>query len=284
MNTRPALFGRFQTPEAPSALLRLHLHDEATPLHTVDWEPNAGVLDQQDLLAQGIETSSFIPGCKTNVNELGSCTANATIVYLSNILRSDQFSDLPKTLGIAPNGSRPLAYDNVVLGEEAAIGFYHRCTDQTGTPAQEWPPTDCGSSGPYIFEYLKHLKLVSTEAIAHGPQNLVSLLQKGAVLVGQPFLNAWMEPGPDAMIDGNGTVTTVERQIQDGVAGGHETVITAIEKLVLNNNGQVNPWETIIRLRNSWAKSWGDHGSYRAHLSTYTVILGQYCDFRQPTV
>jgi hypothetical protein len=44
----------------------------------------------------------------------------------------------------------------------------------------------------------------------------------------------------------------------------------------------VIPDKTIVRFRNSWTEGWGDHGSYRAHLSTY-IALGAYCDFRRLT-
>jgi hypothetical protein len=276
------LFGRNQVAEAPSALLRLHFHSPPVKLKEVDWEPKAGVIDQQDLLKQGIRTSQFIPGCSTDVNELGSCTANATLVYLSNILTQDEYGKLVALLGKLADYAGGSIYTAVVAIERAAIGFYHGCTDQTASPSQEWPPTDCGSSGPYIYAYLQHLGVVADEKIAHGAQNLVSLLQGGAVLQGTPFLNAWMQPDSGGFVDGSGSVAFVQTQIQQGVAGGHQTVITAIEKLAMYMTGQVNPWRTVVRVRNSWSESWGDNGSFRIHLSTLTNILGQYCDFRQP--
>ncbi len=104
-------------------------------------------------------------------------------------------------------------------------------------------------------------------------------MQQGALIVGQPFLNAWMHPGPNGMIDGDGSPQTLQQQIQQGVAGGHETVLSAVEQLATLPSGQVDPANTIIRFRNSWTKSWGDNGSYRAHLSTY-VSLGSHCDYR----
>ena len=266
-------FGRYQVPDPPSALMSLHFHhhENAAALREVDHEPQVAVLDQEDLIKQGIDVAALIAGAPQGVDELGSCTANANVAHASSIL--------PQAVWQTFTGAR--SYDDVVGAEQGAIRFYHACTDQTGNPAQEWPPTDCGSSGPFVYSEMVALGLVKAQKIAHGADNLVSLLQSGSVLIGQPFLNAWMTPGADAMIDGNGSVSTLEDQIRQGVAGGHETVISAVEKLVLLRTGHVDATKTIIRLRNSWTKGWGDHGSYRAHLSTFAVYLGSQCDFRQ---
>lgn len=39
--------------------------------------------------------------------------------------------------------------------EEFAILLYHLVADQTGNPASEYPPTDCGSSGFYVCTELE---------------------------------------------------------------------------------------------------------------------------------
>lgn len=260
-------FGQYHVAEPIHNLASLHLH-KGEALHAVDHEPKMAVLDQEDLFAQGIDTSKLVPGAK-RVDALGSCTANATVVAVSNVLDRVRFRKF----------AHCESYQDTVGAERGAILFYHRCTDQTGSRAQEWPPTDCGSSGPYIVSELERLGLISGQRIAHGAQNLVSLLQSSGVLEGGPFLNAWMEPGPDAMVDGNGSLSTLESQIKLGVAGGHETYISAIEKLALSETGVVESRGTILRVRNSWSASWGDHGSFRIHLSTL-VALGSYFDFR----
>jgi hypothetical protein len=255
--------------ETPSSLRSIHLHDGTTALKEVDHEPKNAVLDQEDLFAQGIDTSVLIPGAQ-KVNALGSCTAQADTSALSNVLDEAAY--------LAATGAS--SYEDTKGLEEFAIVFYHDCTDQTGDPSQEWPPTDCGSSGPYVVELDQRRGYVKGEKIAHGADNIVSLLQQGGLLVGQPWLQAWFTPDANGFIDGNGSLATVQAQINEGVAGGHETYLSAIEKLVLYPHGDVNPWQTVVRFRNSWTKSFGDSGSYRAHLSTYSHILGQYCDFR----
>ena len=76
----------------------------------------------------------------------------------------------------------------------------------------------------------------SGDLIAHGADNICSLLQTGGLLVGQPFLNAWMTPNAQGFIDGNGSASELEAQIRQGVAGGHETFLSAIEHIALNRN------------------------------------------------
>lgn len=274
----PLMYGRVQVPESHNTLARdLHLHTNE-PLKTVDWEPPLAVIDQQDLLEQGIDCSTFIPDAMKGIDALGSCTMNATTAKLSSFLGTAEFLALPSKL---PGLTLPALtrLDDTVSAEKLAIGLYHLVTWSTGVPSQEWPRVDCGSSGPYIVELLQRLQIAKGALVASGAQNIASLLQKGAVLQGTPWLNPWEEPGPDGFIDGDGTHDTLAAQIQQGVAGGHETLITAIEKIELTQTGRVISHNTVVRVRNSWSKAWGDNGSCRMHLSTLDA-LASYCDFR----
>lgn len=261
-------YGRIHVPETFAALSRAHLYKGA-PLRAVDHEPKNDVLDQEDLITQGIKCSSFIPNAQ-DVNALGSCTANATVSGLSNVL--DQASYLALT------GAS--SYSDTAALEKYAIEFYHECTDQTGNPQQEWPPTDCGSSGPYVCQLLTAKGLISSDTIAHGATNIVSLMQTGGLIIGSPWFNAWETPNNNGFIDNYGTAGDLQSAINSGVAGGHETYWGAVEAVSVLPNGEVDPTKTIIRGRNSWSKSWGDNGDYRIHLSTFVPIMN-YCDFRQ---
>lgn len=267
-------YGRIQVPETPEALCSLHVRDFATPLKAVAHPPKVGVLDQEDLIAQGIDTSVLVPGAQ-KVDALGSCTANATTAKLSSFLTEEEWIAFIRNMGGWVTPAADAIYTDVVAAEMAAIGFYHRCTDQTGQPDQEWPPTDCGSSGPYIVELLQSLGLCSGASIASGADNIVSLLQQGSLLMGSPFLNVWEEPGPAGMIDGNGSAATLQSQLAQGVAGAHETLMYAIEKLALLPTGHVDAANTILLHRNSWDNSWGDGGDFRSHLSTWVALGGQ---------
>lgn len=264
-------YGRFQVPETPPALARLHVRDFTSPLREVSHPPRVGVLDQQDLLSQGIRCSTFIPGA-TDVDALGSCTANATMAKLSSFLPEPHFEAVVARLACEPVAD---PYTNLAGVERAAIGFYHACSDQTGQPDAEWPPTDCGSSGPYIVELLEQMGLCSGAQIASGPDNIVSLLQQGSLLIGSPFLSVWEEPAAGGMVDGDGSASTLQSQLAYGVAGGHETLVYAIEKLSLLATGHVDAASTILRVRNSWSRSWGDGGDYLIHLSTIVAFGGQ---------
>lgn len=271
-------FGRFQVPEPLSSLERLHFHHRSgITLREVDHEPKVNVLDQEDLLEQGIDVSTFIPGAPRGVDALGSCTANATMSALSNRLTKQEFATVVYQLG---KQTPTDAYADTVAVERGAIGFYHVCTAQTGQTSQEWPPTDCGSSGPYIVQELEKLGLIKSDKIAHGPENIVSLLQSDGELLGTPWLKPWMDPDAHGFIDGDGRPETIARQIKAGVAGGHEIYLSAIEKLAFLRTGAVDVFNTVLRLRNSWTRSWGDNGSARIHLSTL-VAIERYIDVRQ---
>lgn len=257
-------YGRFHIPEPFSALARLHRHDGAE-LKAVQHEPKVGVLDQSDLIAQGIIVSTFIPGAPSGVDALGSCTANATTAALSNLLSTEKWNQMVGD-----------SYTDTKTAEEFAIRFYHECTDQTGESAQEWPPTDCGSTGQYIVSECQKLNLASSDRIATTPTDIVSLLQTDGVLIGSPFFYAWEDPAAGGFIDNGG----IDAAIASGVAGGHETYWWGIDALALEANGTVNADKTIIIGRNSWSESWGDAGNYRARLSTFAAI-SHYCDWRQ---
>lgn len=283
MQARDTLFGRYRVLEPAENLSIIHVRDTSKKLKVSDFEPKVAVLDQEDFAKQGIDVTRFIPGAK-KVDALGSCTANTSEEALSLVLTEAEFEAHVNAMG-AQTVSAAVGdlYQNTVGVERAAIGFYHGCTDQTGQKSQEWPPTDCGSSGQYCVEFMLKLGLPIKQAVASGADSVVSLMQTHALMLGTTWLNDWMDPvGPDYFIDGNGKLATVASQIQRGVAGGHEITMSAIEKLTIHaSTGLVDPFNTIIRIRNHWDSSWADHGSARVHLSTLTSgPLAKYADMR----
>ena len=269
----PTKFGRHAVADPPRYdLLWFHRGEAWT---VVDHEPPVSVLDQEDLLAQGIHTSELVPGAP-DVDALGSCTCNAGTVSLAERLYAATGD--PHTLvnaGLMPDvqeyANSPTA---TRVNEEFAIKLYHAVTDQTGDPAQEWPPTDCGSTGLYVCQELIRRGLARSYRAATTVQAALSLLGQGTVIMGAPWFNAWMEPDAHGFVDGDGSLDALADAIGSGVAGGHETCLTAIEHVGNDLN------DVVIRVRNSWSASWGDHGSYRVHASTLQH-LGGHCDFKQ---
>lgn len=274
----PTKFGQYAVAE-PFRADRLHFHDGGA-LREVDHEPPVPVLDQEDLISQGIDTSSLVPGAQ-RVDALGSCTCNAGTVSLAERVAAARgtaaLADVQLT---TPHGKSPGLSGNEVLDEEFAILLYNLVTGQTGQPSQEWPPTDCGSTGLYVATELEHQGLISSHKTASGMENVASLLQGGSVIMGAPFFNAWMEPDSGGFVDGDGGMEALLHAIASGVAGGHETCLTALERLVLTRTGAIDLQQSHVRIRNSWSPSFGDHGSFRVRLSTLGW-LGSHADFKQ---
>lgn len=266
MNTK---LGQYHVAEPLSMLGSMHIYTGGE-LKEVDHEPKLAVLDQEDLIEQGIDTSKLIPGAP-KVDALGSCVFNAATAMLSNTLGRSEFRKVVAD------------YNNTAKAERFAIMLYHATTDLTGASDTEWPPTDCGSSGLFVCRELQAQEIISghVTAIPSQPQSIISLMQKRqGLIVGGPWFNSWFDPDANGFVDGDGSTEALQAAINSGVAGGHERYVSAVETLVMDETGKIDPNKTVLRERNSWSASWGDHGSYRIHLSTH-LMLARYVDFRQ---
>lgn len=274
-------YGRNQVAEPLGNLALVHTATDAqaAALKEVDHETPVPVLDQSDLLAQGIHCTRFIPGCRKDPDALGSCTAETFIENAGGLLSETELIALCNRLINHPASEGPHSLSDTAQSragcQRGAISFYHVCTDQTGDPASEWPPTDCGSSGIYIVDLAKRLGVCSSQVIASSPTSIVSLLQAGMAMMGSPWFYSWEEPDSSGFIDGQGRASDLEAALASGVAGGHETSLVAVEKLTLLGTGRVDPYNTVLRGRNHWTKPWGDNGCYRVHLSTLAFLAGQ---------
>ena len=277
----PTKFGRVQS-VPPMQLHRLHVAAPPVALKEVQHAVPVPVLDQEDLFAQGINVSGLVPGAQ-NVDALGSCTCNAGTAHLAERWAAAGKDPSAITLKGAPS-HLSVSGANAATTEEFAIFLYHLVTDQTGDPASEWPPADCGSSGYYVCAELEKQGLASTYKTGAGVLGALSLLQAGTVMQGAPWFNAWFTPDAQGFIDGDGSAGSVQAALDSGVAGGHETLQTGIPQLAITSAGTVDLQNTVIRVRNSWSPDWGPlGGDYLIHASTLDY-LAQYADFKAVVV
>ena len=232
------------------------------PIRPTEWTPKVPVLDQQNLIAQGIRTSTLAEGA-TDVDALGSCTANAATCLIS-ILRTSQ--------DLAAAG---LDVTDPAAAEAWAIGLYSDATHRDQWLAESWPTVDCGSSGLGVAKALRHRGLVDQYGHATTAEELCTLLQTGPVLMGMPWLSAFTQTTNDA-----GFIDADPRWADSPLEGGHEVCITALEAVALHD-GRLLPDHTVLRFRNSWGTGWGDRGEGRLFLSTYLALRDQI-DLTQP--
>jgi hypothetical protein len=97
-------------------------------------------------------------------------------------------------------------------------------------------------------------------------QGVGALLQRGSIMFGTPWYNAWFEPDADGFVDAGGP----ERWEPSGVAGGHEICVIALESW-----DERDPGKSVVRFPNSWNESWGVNGYGRMRLSTYNALRKQ---------
>lgn len=240
---------------------RNHVRDERSLAHTIEREETRptikpidhpigiGILDQSNLQAQGLHVDQLVPGAG-DVDELGSCTGNAGTYSLST---SPRLTERVKATG-------------AVLDERYAIGLYADATRADEYPGEQWPPTDCGSSGLGVCKTLKTRGLIGSYQWATTVAGLAALLQRGSVLMGVPWFNAWFSPDRDGFVDASGP----DVWESSGLAGGHEICVVALESW-----DERDPGKSVVRFPNSWNQSWGDRGYGRMRLSTYAVLRSQ---------
>ncbi|WP_331756555.1 hypothetical protein [Streptomyces decoyicus] len=230
-------------------------------IRTVEWAPRVPVLNQQNLVAQGIKTGEMFDGVQ-DVDALGSCTANAATACLSVLLTAD---------ACAKAG---LDTTDAVAAERFAIGLYADATTTDEWQNYTWPSDDCGSSGLGVAKALRRRGLIDQYGHATTAEELCVLLQTGPVLMGMPWHQAFFEPVSSlALLD------EIPDWQSSPVAGGHEVCITAIES-VAEIEGDIAYEHTVLRVRNSWG-SWGDAGSFRMSLAVYQALRSEI-DLVQP--
>lgn len=223
-------------------------------LAEADHEPPIAVLDQSNLHDQGIHPTQLFPDAHglADADGLGSCVGDGTTEHLSEVIGLAR-------MGLTdPNDSK--------AGQVYAIRRYHRATELDDDLRDEYPTVDCGSTGLGSAQACKADGLISSYRHATTARGLLALLQKHSAMIGTPWFQAWFEPDRYGFIDSSPSWS------RSGVAGGHEVCLTAIERLVLSRTGGIELAKTVIRIRNSWGRSWADNGSCRMRLSTYQQL------------
>lgn len=236
---------------------------DGQPLRVSAWEPRIPVLDQRNLLAQGIRTAEAY-GLDEDVDALASCTGNAATALLSILLTPEQ----------ARAASLNLA--GAAMAQHFAIGLYADATSCDKWSALTWPTEDVGSSGLGVAKALRNRGLIDQYGHATTAEELCTFLQTGPALMGLPWHTAFSDPDQQGFID------TCPAWADSPLEGSHEVCVTALEG-VAQVDGALDPDHTVFRFRNSWSSSWGDHGDGRFRLSTY-LALRQEVDIIQPRI
>lgn len=256
---RPHL-GRHQVLDPRSLAYRRRYSGQT--LRATAWEPRIPVLDQQNLIAQGIHTATAY-GLDEDVDALGSCTANAATALLSILHTKERLA----TAG--------LNTDSSAEAETWAIGLYAEATSLDQWNNYTWPSQDCGSSGLGVAKALRNRGLIDQYGHATTGLQLCMLLQTGPVLMGLPWHAAFTET-----LDRDGFIDAKADWADSPVEGGHEICVTALEAVAYDGEDLL-PDHTVLRFRNSWSTSWGDRGDGRLRLSTYVALRDQV-DLIQP--
>ncbi len=259
-DVRPDL-GRHLVLDPRSLAYRRRYHGE--PIKPVEWAAKVPVLNQQNLVSQGIHTGQLFQGVD-DVDALGSCTANAATALISVLHDAATLADVG------------LDITDTAAAEAWAISLYSDATHRDQWLDDSWPSTDCGSSGLGVAKALRSRGLVDQYGHATTAHELCALLQTGPVLAGLPWYDAWFEPvGHVALLD------DIPNWQSSPVVGGHEVCITALEDIALTEDGRLDYAGTILRARNSWSSSWGDAGEFRLSLALYQAIRSEV-DLVQP--
>ncbi|MCA1220243.1 hypothetical protein [Streptomyces sp. 8L] len=246
----------------PRSLAYQRPYDGET-IKPVEWAPKVPVLDQEDLLAQGIRTSQIVPGAD-DVDALGSCTANAATAVVSVLQDADSLQ------------KAGLDVTDAVAAEKWAIGLYHDATLQDEWLEQQWPVDDCGSSGLGVVKALKSRGLIDQFSVATTAEEVARDFAAGAELWGVPWFQAWFEPTTSSAL-----LDDIKGWERSGVAGGHEIAAIALEDVKFDKTDRLDLKRTIVRFRNSWTTSYGDEGCFRMSFALYQKIRAQV-DVKQP--
>ncbi|MFW3477355.1 hypothetical protein [Streptomyces microflavus] len=153
---------------------------DGQPLRPTAWEPRIPVLDQRNLIAQGILTSASY-GLESDVDALASCTGQAATALLSILLTPEQAT------------GAGLHTSSAVAAQHFAIGLYADATAADRWMEHTWPTHDTGSSGLGVAKAMRNRGLIDQYGHATTAEELCTLLQTGPVLLGLPWCSAFTD-------------------------------------------------------------------------------------------
>lgn len=243
------LLGRHQVLDERSLPYTIERQTTRPTIRPVDHPISIDILDQSNLIEQGIDVSQVVPGAP-RAKALGSCTGNAGTYSLSTS---------PTLTGRVRNAGG-------TLDERFGIKLYADATHADEDLGEAFPPTDCGSSGLGVCRVLQKRGLIGSYQWATTMEGLAALLQRGSIMLGTPWFNSWFEPDADGFVDGGGPETWEA----SGLAGGHEICATT-----LLTWDERDPGKSVIGGPNSWNRGWGLGGYWRMRLSTYQLLRRQ---------
>lgn len=155
------------------------------------------------------------------------------------------------------------------LDEQYALRLYSDATKIDGVSGTYlYPPgsgDDTGTSGLAMEKVLKRRGVISSYHWAMSVHGVVVLLQRGPVAQGCAWYQKMFDP------DRNGFVTP-----GGDVAGGHETLIFAVELGRADNFD-----DAVFTIRNHWGTGWGDAGCYRMTGATMKRLQQDQADWKQ---
>lgn len=183
--------------------------------------------------------------------DLGSCEGNAWAgLYCTDA------ADFVGQASVTANGS------TTPVDEVFAVHVYSLATTLDSVPGQ-YPPTDTGSDAIGGAKAMQSLGLLASYSHAFSVGAMQTALQHGPVTLG----TVWYESMFD--VDSSGFVIV---QKASGVAGGHQYVISAWDKVARK-----------YRIDQSWGTGWGLHGTAWFHEADITALLKAGGDVTAPT-
>lgn len=145
-------------------------------------------------------------------------------------------------------GAKPLV-------EKDALAIYSAAT-KLDKFAGSYPPDDTGTDANSVAKALRAMGKAKSWSHAFGLEHVLDALQLKPVMLGINWYEDMFNPNSAGQVHPTGAL-----------AGGHETLIRGDD-----------PVAKMVRIRNSWGKSWGVGGDYFLSYADLETLLGESGD------